>query len=153
MTNIISVGCEVAEIYRSYSSIHDALFGVTSFRQVIATMSGRTTTKYRKYCQDLKELRVRLSELSTAVPTADIGAAEYQAAQLRVPMSEYVAALNSAIVSLHEMYTQLVENEDAYCTTPESGKSAFNQAKIRYDRVLLRLEQKGSRLNQLFSRF
>lgn len=153
MTNIISVGCEIAEVHHKYSDIHDAMFGAASYRLVIATMTGRTAKIYRQSVQTLEQLQVQLSELSAAIPLADGGAAVYQADQLRGPMSDYVDALNSAILALQEMYTQLLEDEDAYRTIPEGGHSVFNQDKIIYDKLLLRLEQQGSGLNKLFSRF
>ena len=153
MTSIITVGCDIAGIHQKYSSVHDTLFGAASYRLVIATMTRRTTKIYGESVGTLEQLRVRLAELTETIPTADAGTAAHQADQLRAALTEYVATLNTAIVELQKMYTQLMENEDAYCTTPEGGKSAFNQDKIRYDRLLLRLEKHGSNLNQLFSRF
>ena len=153
MTNIISVGCEIAEIHQKYSDINDAIFGAASIRMVFATMTGRTASIYRQSAQALEQLQAQLFELSAAIPEADGGAAAYQAEQLRGPMQDYVGALNSAILALKEMYTQLSEDEDSYRAIPEGGQSAFNQDKIVYDKLLLRLERQGSSLNKLFSRF
>jgi hypothetical protein len=153
MTSIISVGCDIANIHREYTGIHKALFGASSFRLVIASMTGRTTKIYRESLRTLEQLQIRLSELSAAISTADAGAAAYQADQLRGPLSEYVDTLDIAIDGLQEMYTQLLKDEDAYCSIPQGGQSVFNQDKIRYERVLLQLEQHGSGLNHLFSRF
>lgn len=153
MTSIISVGCEIANVHQNYSRIHDALFGAASFRLVIATMTGRTGKIYGESLETLEQLQIRLSEISVVIPTADAGAAAYQADQLRGALSDYVTTLNTAIIELQAMYTQLLEDEDAYYATPAGGQSAFNQDKIRYDRLLLRLERHGSGLNQLFSRF
>lgn len=153
MTNIISVGCKIAEVHHKYSAIHDAMFGAASYRLVIATMTGRSDRIYRRSVQNLEQLQVRLAELSAEIPLADVGAAAYQAEQLRIPMLDYVDALNEAITALREMYTQLLQDEDAYRAIPEGGHSAFNQDKIIYDKLLLRLEQQGSGLNKLFSRF
>lgn len=153
MTNIISVGCEIAEIHHKYSELNDAMFGAASIRLVFATMTGRTTRIYRRSTQALGQLQAQLSELSAAIPEADGGAAAYQAEQLRGPMQDYVAALNNAIMALKQMYTRLSEDEDAYRAIPEGGQSAFNQDKVVYDKLLLRLEQQGSSLNKLFSRF
>ena len=153
MTNIISVGCEIAEVHHKYSDINDAMFGTASVRLVFATMMGRTASIYRRSAQALEQLQAQLSDLAAAIPEANGGAAAYQADQLRGPMQDYVVALNSAILALKEMYTRLSEDEDAYRAIPEGGQSAFNQDKIVYDKLLLRLEQQGSSLNKLFSRF
>ncbi len=153
MGSIVNLGCDIAEIHHRYTSIHSTLFGASSYRLVIAAMTGRTATAYQEYLQVLDQLQTRLSELAVEVPTADAGAAAYQANQLRGVLSDYVSTLNSAIVSLRKMCTQLLQDEDSYRDIPKGGQSAFNQDKIRYDRVLLQLEQLGSRLNKLFSRF
>ena len=153
MTSIITVGCGIASIHQKYSCVHDALFGAASFRLVIATMTRKTTRIYSDSLDTLEQLQIRLAQLTETIPTADAGAAAYQADQLRGALTEYAATLDTAIIELQKMYTQLLENEEAYCATPEGGKSAFNQDKIRYDRLLLRLAKLGSSLNQLFSRF
>lgn len=153
MTNIVSLGCEIAEIHHQYAGIRDALFGAASVRLLIASMTGRTAKIYKRSLHKLEQLQVQLSELSAMIPLADAGAVAHQADQIRGPLSAYAATLNSAIVGLQEMYTQLLKDENAYYAVPEGGKSAFNLDKINYDKVLLRLEQQGSGLNKLFSRF
>ena len=153
MTSIVTMGCKVAEVHHKYDSIHNTLFGVTSFRLVIANMTGRTGNIYRTSQQSLEQLQLQLSELSAAIPSTKAGAATHQADQLRVALSDYVLALDKAIVTLQDMFVRLLNDEDAYSTIPEGGKSAFTLDRIRYDRVLIQLERRGSDLNQLFSRF
>ncbi|MGB5725757.1 MAG: hypothetical protein WBM52_00930 [Thiogranum sp.] len=153
MTSIVSLGCNVAEIHHKYATIHGALFGAASFRLVIIAMAGRTAKTYRKYLQTLEQLQTRLSGLAAEIPIADTVIASHQAGQLRGALSEYVATLDTAIVDLKGICTQMLQDEDAYRDTPVGGQSAFNRDKVHYDRVLLRLEQLGSRLNRLFSRF
>jgi len=153
MTSIVTMGCKVAEVHHEYDSIHNTLFGATSFRLVIANMTGRTAKIYRTSQQSLEQLQLQLSELSAAIPSTKAGAAAHQADQLRVALSDYVLALDKAIVTLQDMFVRLLNDEDAYSTIPERGKSAFTLDRIRYDRVLMQLEQRGSDLNKLFSRF
>ncbi len=153
MASIINLGCEVAEVHHQYAAIHGAMFGAASYRLVVAAMTGRIAKTYERYLKTLEELQARLSKLTAQIPTADAGAAAHQAVQLRGTLSEYVATLNDAIADLQGMCTQLLYDEDSYRDTPPGGHSAFNQDKVRYDRVLLQLEQHGRRLNHLFSRF
>jgi len=153
MTSIVSLGCDIAEIHRQYATIHGALLGAASFRLVIIAMAGRTTKTYREYLQTLEQLQTRLSGFAAEIPVADMAAAAHQAGQMRGALSEYVATLDTAIADLMGICTQMLQDEDAYRDTPKGGQSAFNRDKINYDRVLLRLEQLGSRLNRLFSRF
>ena len=153
MDSIVNLGCKIADIHHQYAAIHRALFGASSFRLVIAAMMGRTARAYREYRQTLDKLQTQLSVLAAEVPMADAGAAAHHAEHMRIVLSEYVATLDSAIVSLRSMCTQLLQDEDSYRAAPEDGQSAFNQDKIHYDRVLLHLEKLGRRLNQLFSWF
>ena len=153
MASIVSLGYGVAEIHHQYAAIHGALFGAASFRLAIIAMTGRTTKTYREYLQTLEQLQTRLSGIAAEVPIAEVATAADQAGQLRGALSEYVATLDTAIAELKGICTQMLQDEDAYRDTPKGGLSAFNRDKIHYDRVLLRLEQLGSRLNRLFSRF
>jgi len=153
MASIVSLGCGVAEIHRQYAAIHGVLFGAASFRLAIIAMTGRTTESYREYLQTLEQLQTRLSGFAAEVPIAEVVTAADQAGQLRGALSEYVATLDTAIAELKGICTQLLQDEDAYRDTPKGEQSAFNRDKVHYDRVLLRLEKMGSRLNRLFSRF
>jgi hypothetical protein len=153
MTSIINLGCDIAEIHHQYSAVHNALFGASSYRLVIAQMTGRTASIYQESLQTLDQLQARLSVLAGQIAFAEAGASIHQANQLRDVLTEYAENLNSAIDSLRNMYSQLERDADGYHETPNGGQSAFNRDKIKYDRLLLHLEQLGRRLNRLFSRF
>jgi hypothetical protein len=153
MGSIVNLGCDIAEIHHQYNAIHSARFGASAYRLVIAAMTGRTARAYQEYLQILDQLQTRLSGLAVEVPTVDAGAAAHQTNQLRAVLSEYATTLNSATLSLRGMCAQLLQDEDSYRNIPIGGQSVFNQDKIRYDRVLLHLEQLGRRLNYLFTRF
>ena len=153
MGSIINLGCDIAEIHHQYTAIHSALFGASSYRLVIAAMTGRTAKVYQEYLQILAQLQTRLAGLAAEITEVDASAAVHQADLLRGVLSEYATTLNSAIVSLREICAQLLQDEKSYRDIPEGGQSAFNRDKISYDRVLLELERLGRRLNQLFSRF
>ena len=153
MASIVSLGYGVAEIHRQYAAIHGALFGAASFRLAIIAMTGRSTKTYRDYVQTLEQLQTRLSGFAAEVPIADVVTAADQAGQLRGALSEYIATLDIAIADLKGICTQMLQDEDGYRAIPKGEQSAFNRDKIHYDRVLLRLEKLGGRLNRLFSRF
>lgn len=153
MASIVSLGYGVAEIHHQYAAIHGALFGAASFRLAIIAMTGRSTKTYRDYVQTLEQLQARLSGFAAEVPIADVVTAADQAGQLRGALSEYIATLDIAIADLKGICTQMLQDEDGYRAIPKGEQSAFNRDKIHYDRVLLRLEKLGSRLNRLFSRF
>jgi hypothetical protein len=153
MTSIVRLGCDVAEIHHQYAAVHSALFGAASIRLVFAAMTGRSARNYQAYLDTLDQLQVQLSGLAAEISTADAGAAAHQAVQLRTSLSEYVTTLDTAIVGLRGMCTGLLQDEDTYREIPTDGPSAFNRDKTGYDRVLMRLEQQGHRLNRLFSRF
>lgn len=153
MASIVSLGYGVAEIHHQYAAIHGALFGAASFRLAIIAMTGRSTKTYRDYVQTLEQLQTRLSGFAAEVPIADVVTAADQAGQLRGALSEYIATLDIAIADLKGICTQMLQDEDGYRAIPKGEQSAFNRDKIHYDRVLLRLEKLGGRLNRLFSRF
>jgi hypothetical protein len=153
MASIVSLGYGVAEIHHQYAAIHGALFGAASFRLAIIAMTGRSTKTYRDYVQTLEQLQARLSGFAAEVPIADVVTAADQAGQLRGALSEYIATLDIAIADLKGICTQMLQDEDGYRAIPKGEQSAFNRDKIHYDRVLLRLEKLGGRLNRLFSRF
>ena len=154
MGSIIDLGCDIAEIHHQYSAVHSSLFGASSYRLVIAAITGRTARTYQGYLQTLDNLETRLSTLASQVPNAEAGVAvAHHARQLREVLSDYISALDSAILSLRRICVQLLQDEESYRNVPPAGHSAFNQDKIEYDRVLLQLEKLGRSLNQLFSRF
>lgn len=153
MASIVSLGYGVAEIHHQYAAIHGALFGAASFRLAVIAMTGRSTKTYRDYVQTLEQLQTRLSGFAAEVPIADVVTAADQAGQLRGALSEYIATLDIAIADLKGICTQMLQDEDGYRAIPKGEQSAFNRDKIHYDRVLLRLEKLGGRLNRLFSRF
>ena len=153
MASIIALGCDIAEIHHEYNAIHGALFGASSYRLVIAAMTGRTTRAYQGYLHTLNQLQTRLSECTAQLPSADAGAIAHQADHVREVMFEYASTLDSAMVDLHNICNRLMQDEDGYRESPQGGQSAFNRDKVHYDRVLLQLEKLGRQLNQLFSRF
>ncbi len=153
MGSIVDLGCDIAELHHQYAAIHSALFGASSFRLVIAAMTGRTARSYQEYLLNLEQLQTRLSELTADIPAADTAASPHQAEQLRGVLTEYGSTLDTAIVSLRGMCEQLLHDEDSYREIPPGEQSAFNRDKTAYDGVLLQLDQLGRRLNKLFSRF
>jgi hypothetical protein len=153
MASIVSLGYGVAEIHHQYAAIHGALFGAASFRLAVIAMTGPSTKTYREYVQTLEQLQTRLSGFAAEVPIAEVVTAADQAGQLRGALSEYIATLDIAIADLKGICTQMLQDEDGYRAIPKGEQSAFNRDKIHYDRVLLRLEKLGGRLNRLFSRF
>jgi hypothetical protein len=153
MKSIVDLGCDIADIHHQYSAVHSSLFGASSYRLAIAAMTGRTAKTYQAYLQTLDKLQSRLSDLAAEVSTTDAGTMTHQSRQLRDALTKYCSTLHSALVSLHHICSQLLQDEESYRNIPPGGQSRFNQDKIHYDRVLLQLDKLGRMLNQLFARF
>jgi hypothetical protein len=151
--NIISLGCDIAEVHHHFSEVQSTLFGAASFRLALAVALRRRGLPYQSCLQPLEQLQARLSELAAKVPKAGVGLPVQQAEQLRTSLSQYAATLSTAITQLHSMCHALWRDEAGYRATSGEGRSAFHRDMIQYDHVLMQLDKLGSRLNQLFARY
>jgi hypothetical protein len=154
MARIISLGCEVAHVHGRYSAIHRALFGVSSYRLVVASLTGREVKIYREYERTLDELEGELAKLTTNITA--IGEHEKRvrsAEQVHTTLLEYIQTLRDVIRSLGSIYHKLGEDEKGYRSDPGEGPSQFNQDKIGYDHSRQQLERVGTRINKLFSTY
>lgn len=154
MASIIDLGYEIAGVHHQYAAIHASLFGAASIRLVVATMTGRLAEVYEGHLIELQALQIRLADLSGRVTGAECATAMvHMSSQIRGMMTDYAATLKKAMSELQSMVGSMLEDEKGYRQIPAGGQSKFNRDKTKYDLVLLQLEQEGSRLNKLFSRF
>jgi hypothetical protein len=154
MARIITLGCEVADVYRRYAKIHSALFGASSYRLVVSALVRRGGYTYGKYVRSLDELRGRISRLEEDI--SGIGNDELSsrgAGELHRALLEYTRVLTLTIAGLTEMCRRLAENEKGYRNVAADGRSRFIQDKIGYDHAISELERVGLRLNKLFSTY
>ena len=154
MAKIISLGCEVALVHGRYSAINRALFGVSSYRLVVASRTGKEGSVYGKYERTLDELAGELAKLTTAISA--IGEHEKRVRsgeQMRTTLLEYTQTLGDVIRGLSSICHKLGGNEKGYRSDSGKGPSPFNQDKIRYDQSRQQLERVGTRINKLFSSY
>ncbi len=154
MSKIISLGVEVADIHRRYSTIHGALFGASSFRMVIDVLSGKGGRAYAKYHQTLVELLGLLEDLELRVKECGRKEGPSRGAdELRKVLLEYSAALVKVIAGLAGICQRLEQDEQGYRRVDSTGRSRFNRDKVNYDYALSDLENLGNKLNRLFSSY
>jgi len=72
MAKIIRLGCEVAEVYRQYSGVHKALFGASSLRLVVDTLTGKVRDTYTRHLHTLEDLSDQLSSLEADLRETDL---------------------------------------------------------------------------------
>jgi hypothetical protein len=152
--NIVSLGCSVAEIHHRYASIHAHLFGGASIRMAIATLTGRSHSVYRESLESLQELQQQLTTLINEIPQAEAANFPRQNSLLRESLLEYSRALCNTILCLQSICERHLQNDGGdYTRDRNGGQSDYTRDKIRYDQQLMLLEQLGTRLSKLFSRF
>ncbi len=65
MTKLITLGVELAGIYRPYTRIHSTVFGKASYRLILDAVTGPSGATYRRAVRDLnvveRELRINYS--------------------------------------------------------------------------------------------
>ncbi len=153
MARIITLGCEVVDLRRRYSEIHDAVFGV-SVRRVIDLVKGRDRGVCESCAAKLvvlqEELRVLEAGIEALAPGHD---APRSAEPLRAPLLQYAQALLQAMQALEGICRHLTEEGARYRELSTTGPSRFNQDKIHYDYLMRDLESLGAKLNRLFSSY
>lgn len=154
MAKIIRLGCEVADVYRQYAAVHSDLFGVSSFRLVKNLLTGRGRRSYVEYHRDLAELGGRLEDLESQISGCNRSDLSFRRAEeLQAMMLKYSAALAKVIAGLNGICEHLARDEQGYRQVDTSGRSRFNQDKVRYDYALSELENLGNKLNRLFASY
>lgn len=154
MAKIISLGCEVAHVHSRYRAIHRALFGLSSYRLVVASLTGREGGVYGKHERALEELEGELAGLAAAI--AAVGEEEKGVrfgGQIRTTLLEYTRVLQEVIHSLRSICHRLGAGEKGYRGDSGAGPSRFNRDKIRYDHSRQQLERVGTRITRLFSTY
>ena len=154
MAKIISLGCEVADIYRRYASVHGALFGLSSFRVLKNALAGKRRDTYEEHLATLEELRGLLMDVERRISECGRSDLSFRRAEeLRDMMLSYTATLTRVVAELSGICTNLARDERSYRNVDAVGLSRFNQDKISYDRALSQLENQGTKLNRLFSSY
>ena len=154
MAKIISLGCDVAEIYRCYADVHSALFGAKSYHLIVEAFTRKEGYAYANCECSLGELQDRLTGLETDI--SELGENELSsraAADLRRVLLDYIQSLRVVIVRLKEICRHLVEDERGYREASATGHSRFNRDKVDYDHSIRQLERTGTQLNKLFSSY
>ncbi len=67
MAKIISLGCDVAEIYSRYSDVHSALFGAKSYHLIVDAFTRKEAYAYVNCECSIKELQDRLAGLEADI--------------------------------------------------------------------------------------
>ena len=67
MSQLINLGCRVADVHHRYDEVHSALFGASSFRLLADALLGRRQQTYKKSSRTLTELRGQLALLESEV--------------------------------------------------------------------------------------
>lgn len=154
MAKIISLGCDVAEIYRRYSNVHSGLFGAKSLRLIADALTHKEGYAYVNCERSLEELLDRLAGLEADISELEENELSSRAASdIRQALLEYTQSLQVVIVRLKGICHQLVEDERGYRGASAIGHSRFNRDKVDYDHCLQHLERTGTRLNKLFSSY
>jgi hypothetical protein len=154
MSQLINLGCKVADVHHRYDEVHDALFGTSSMRLLIDAMLGRRRRTYAKSVRTLIELQGELAALETQIAdpaqVVPVTGADREAQQV---LQEYTRALSKAISGLQTIFEQLEQDEAAYRDSGSGDRSGFTVDKLHYDHLLSELERLGTRLNKLFSHY
>lgn len=154
MAKIISLGCDVAEIYHLYSKVHSSLFGPQSYRLVVAALTRKEGYAYVNCESSLEELQGRLAGLVADISGLEkVELSSRAASELRQGLLEYTQSLQMVMARLKGICHQLVEDKMGYRDASSMGHSRFNQDKVEYDRSIQHLERTGRRLNKLFSSY
>ncbi len=154
MSELIRLGCSVADVYHRYHEIHGALFGASYVRRMIESLRGHKGETYGKYALSLREQREQLVKLEPQIANpkqqAPVTGADRE---LRRALLEYTGALIDAVGRLTEICVQMEQNEATYRSLGPEGRSSFTRDKLEYDQLLSELERVGTRLEKLFSNY
>lgn len=151
MSELIKLGCTVADVYHRYHAIHNSLFGLSYARRLLQTIRGTSPDTYARHSTTLKALQEELAGVKQQVADPQQGKTITGAdRELRKSLLEYTQALRQAVIGLEKIYGNLAQEETAYRALGEDGRSPFTADKLEYDRLLSELERIGTRLERLF---
>ena len=154
MSELIKLGCTVADVYHRYHEIHGALFGASYFRRMIDAIRGRRERTYTQFTQTLNELQGELAALESQISDPEKNAPVTGAdRELRQALLEYTRYLNRAVNGLENICANLEQDEVAYRRLRADGRSRFTADKLNYDHRLSELERLGTRLEKLFTNY
>jgi hypothetical protein len=154
MARIISLGYKVADIHQRYSTIHSALFGVSSYRMAIRALIGKSPIRHDSLAQQLLALRAELAELTQQVTDCASNEPMKQGSDLLpAALSEYMRALDDVMQRLINLCGHLQQGAENQEQNGAYRASSFNQEKIGYDHALSQLEHIGLKLNKLFASY
>ena len=154
MSELIRLGCAVADVYHRYHEIHGAVFGASYVRRMIDALRGQREDTYKKFIHDLQSQREELIRLEAQIAdprqqTPVTGADR----ELRRALLEYTGALIDAVGRLGKICIQVGQDEAGYREPGDDGRSPFTRDKLDYDQLLSELERVGTRLEKLFSNY
>ena len=153
MSELIKIGCSVADVYHRYQEIHKTLFGTSYLRRFMDVLRGNRLV-YGKHLDSLQQFQMELATLEQQIAdpnrvTLTTGADR----ELRNALSGYTRALAKSVEELRVICSGLEQDEVAYRKLGEDGRSRFTADKLIYDQRLLELERLGTRLEKLFSNY
>lgn len=154
MSELIKLGCTVADVYHRYHDIHGALFGASYFRRMADALRGRRQRTYGKSSLSLKALQEELEQLEPQIadPQQDRSTTGADR-ELRKTLLEYTQAVRQSVIGLEQICVHLDQDEAAYRALGPDGRSRFTADKLDYDHRLSELERLGTRLERLFSHY
>ena len=154
MSELIKLGCTVADVYHRYHEIHGALFGASYFRQMIEAIRGKREHTYAQFTQTLNELQGELAALESQISDPESNTPVTGAdRELRQALLEYTRYLNRAVDGLENICANLEQDEVAYRRLRADGRSGFTADKLNYDHRLSELERLGTRLEKIFASY
>jgi hypothetical protein len=154
MARIITLGCQVADVHHRYEKVHSMLFGMSSYRLLLSSLTGRVRLEYAGHIETLNGLQDELEELEGEVLDAQREERSTRApVQLRGALLAYIKALHKVISLLAGICRHLQDDEQAYRQLDQNGQSAFNSDKVSYDFALRDLELLGTKMNRLFATY
>ena len=152
MSELIKLGCTVADVYHRYHEIHRELFGVSQLRQILDTLRGRQTARHSGFAQTLKrlldELDVAERQMSHAAENSLVTGADRE---LRSALLGYTRYLKQAVSDLESICANLGQDQAEYREARADGRSRFTTDKLKYDRSRMELERMGTQLERLFA--
>ena len=137
-----------------YEKVHSMLFGMSSYRLLLSSLTGRVQHEYAAHLEALNGLLEELEELERQVLEAQREERSTRApVQLRGVLLDYIKALHKVVGILAGICSQLQHDEEAYRKLDENGQSDFNSDRVSYDFALRDLELLGTKMNRLFSTY
>jgi hypothetical protein len=155
MSKLINQGCRVADVHHRYDEIHGALFGISVFRLLADKLRGKQGPGYGGLSLSLKDLGEELAALEAEikVPPEENTPVTGADRELQQALLEYAAYLSKAMAGLENICRSLEQDEAAYRSLREDGRSRFSADKLDYDHILSELERQGTKLDRLFSNY